>query len=262
MSPAIESRNLSFAYKDRPVLQSISMSVARSEMVGVLGPNGSGKTTLLKVLSGILHGRGEVELNGKGIERYGRRELSKLFAVVPQESRINFPYTVAEIVMMGRACYHSAFALESEEDLDVGRESMELTDCLFLSNRYLHELSGGEKQRVMIARALAQAPEVLLLDEPSAFLDLKHQVQVFELLRRLNSERGLTIVAALHDLNLAALFFPRLIMLHQGQIHRDGTPTEVLTEETIEEVYGIRVRVKQNRSGEKPELFIFPSLQS
>ena len=192
--------------------------------VGILGPNGSGKTTLLKVLSGILHGRGEVKLNGQSIQRYGRRELSKLFAVVPQESTVNFPYTVAEIVMMGRACYHSAFALESKEDIDVARASMELTDSLLLSDRYLHELSGGEKQRVMIARALAQQPEVLLLDEPSAFLDLKHQVQVFELLRRLNWERGLTIVAALHDLNLAALFFPRLLMLREGEIYCDGTP--------------------------------------
>jgi iron complex transport system ATP-binding protein len=261
MTPAIESRNLSFAYQHRPVLHSISMSVARGEMVGILGPNGSGKTTLLKVFSGVLYGRGEVKLNGNGIESYGRRELSKLFAVVPQESRINFPYTVAEIVMMGRACYHSAFALEGKEDLDVARTSMELTDSLFLSDRYLHELSGGEKQRVMIARALAQEPELLLLDEPSAFLDLKHQVQIFELLRRLNSERGLTIVAALHDLNLAALFFPRLVILHQGKIHCDGSPAEVLTEKTIEEVYDIRVRIERDLSGEKPRLFISPSLR-
>jgi iron complex transport system ATP-binding protein len=261
MKPAIESRNLSFAYKDRAVLFGISMSVATGEMVGILGPNGSGKTTLLNVFSGILSGRGEVELNGKNIEAYGRRELSKLFAVVPQESRINFPYTVAEIVLMGRASYHSAFALEGKEDLDVARASMELTDSLILSDRYLHELSGGEKQRVMMARALAQQPEILLLDEPSAFLDLKHQVQVFELLRRLNSERGLTIVAALHDLNFAALFFPRLVMLHEGRIYRDGSPTEVLTEKTIEEVYGIRVRIERNFSGERPHLFISPSLQ-
>jgi iron complex transport system ATP-binding protein len=261
VNPAIETRNLFFAYKDRRVLHGISMSVPKGEMLGILGPNGSGKTTLLKVLSGLLGGRGEVKLNSKSIEGYGRRELSKLFAVVQQESRVNFPYTVAEIVLMGRASYHSAFALEGKEDLDVARASMELTDSLFLSDRYLHELSGGEKQRVMIARALAQMPEILLLDEPSAFLDLKHQVQVFELLRRLNSERGLTIVAALHDLNLAALFFPRLVMLCEGRIYRDGSPTEVLTEKTIEEVYGIRVRVERNLSGERPHLFISPSLQ-
>jgi iron complex transport system ATP-binding protein len=138
VNPAIESRNLFFAYKDRGVLHGISMSVAQGEMLGILGPNGSGKTTLLNVLSGILHGRGEVKINGQSIQRIGRRELSKLFAVVPQESKVNFPYTVAEIVMMGRACYHSEFALESKEDLDVARASMELTDSLLLSDRYLH----------------------------------------------------------------------------------------------------------------------------
>jgi iron complex transport system ATP-binding protein len=260
MNPAIQTGDLSFAYKDRSVLHAISLSVASGEMVGVLGPNGSGKTTLLKILSAVLRGQGDVKLNGKHIETYGRRDLSRLFAVVQQETHVNFPYTAAEIVLMGRASYHSPLALEGEKDLEVARASMDLTDSLSLSNRYLHELSGGEKQRVMIARALAQEPEILLLDEPSAFLDLKHQVQVFELLRRLNRERGLTIVAALHDLNLAALFFPRLIMLRDGKIYRDGSASEVLTEKTIEEVYGVRVRVELNPSGEKPQLFICPTL--
>jgi iron complex transport system ATP-binding protein len=260
MNPAIHTRELSFAYKDRTVLHAVSLSVESGDMVGITGPNGSGKTTLLKILSAVLRGRGEVKLNGRNIHAYGRRELSRLFAVVQQEARVNFPYTAAEIVLMGRASYHSPFVLEGKEDLEVARASMELTDSLPLADRYLHELSGGEKQRVMIARALAQEPEILLLDEPSAFLDLKHQVQVFELLRRLNRERGLTVVAALHDLNLASLFFPRLIMLRDGRIYRDGSPSEVLTEKTIEEVYGIRVRVEHDPATEKPQLFICPSM--
>jgi iron complex transport system ATP-binding protein len=260
MNPAIQIRDLSFAYKDRAVLHAISLSVGRGEMVGILGPNGSGKTTLLKILSAILSGQGEVELKGKSIKSYGRRDLSRLFAVVQQEARVNFPYTAGEIVLMGRASYHSPFALEGEKDLAVARASMDLTDSLALSDRYLHELSGGEKQRIMIARALAQEPEILLLDEPSAFLDLKHQVQVFELLRRLNRERSLTIVAALHDLNLASLFFARLVMLRDGKIYRDGSAKKVLTEETIEEVYGIRVRIEHDSASEKPQLFICPSL--
>jgi iron complex transport system ATP-binding protein len=260
MNPAIQTRDLSFAYKDRTVLQAISLSVKGGGMVGILGPNGSGKTTLLKILSAVLRAQGEVKLNGKQIETYGSRELSRLCAVVQQETRVDFPYTAAEIVLMGRASYHSPLALEGKKDLEVARTSMDFTNSLLLANRYLHELSGGEKQRVMIARALAQEPEILLLDEPSAFLDLKHQVQVFELLRRLNRERGLTIVAALHDLNLAALFFPRLIMLLDGKIYRDGSPSEVLTEKTIEEVYGVRVRVEHDSAGGKPQLFICHSV--
>jgi iron complex transport system ATP-binding protein len=260
MNPAIQTNNLTFAYKDRPVLDGVSLSVERGEMVGILGPNGSGKTTLLKIFSAVLRGRGDVKVNGRSIETYGKRELSRLFAMVPQESQILFPYTVAEIVLMGRSSYHSPLALEGKKDLEVARASMELTDSQPFSDRYLHELSGGEKQRVIIARALAQEPEILLLDEPSAFLDLKHQVQVFELMRRLNREHTLTIVAALHDLNLAALFFRRLVMLRDGRVYRDGSPKEVLTEKTIEEVYGIQVRVEPDPSGEKPQLFICPSL--
>jgi iron complex transport system ATP-binding protein len=260
MNPAIRIHDLSFAYKDKPVLDGISLSIDKGEMIGLIGPNGSGKTTLLKIFSAVLTASGEVQLNGRNIRTYGRRELSRLFAMVPQESQILFPYTVAEIVLMGRASYHSPLALEGERDIEVARASMELTDCLSFADRYLHELSGGEKQRVIIARALAQEPEILLLDEPSAFLDLRHQVQVFELMRRLNRERGLTIVAALHDLNLAALFFPRLVMLREGKIYRDGSPKEVLTEETIEEIYGIKVRVERDASSERPQIFVCPSV--
>jgi iron complex transport system ATP-binding protein len=254
MSAAVETKHLAFGYQGRLVLDGVSLAVEKGEMLAILGPNGSGKTTLLRILSGVLQGDGEIRINGKAMGAYGRRELSRLIAVVPQESQASFPYTVAEIVLMGRASHHNPLAFESEQDRAIARRSMELTDVWPLAGRYLHELSGGEKQRAIIARALAQEPEILLLDEPSAFLDLKHQVRVLDLLRRLNRERALTIVAALHDLNLAALYFPRLILLREGKLYRDGAPAEVLTEETIEEIYGIRVRVEAN--GATPRLFI------
>jgi iron complex transport system ATP-binding protein len=258
MNPAIRIRHLGFSYGERRVLDDVSLSVEKGEMIGILGPNGSGKTTLLKILSAVLTGRGAVELNGKDIRSFGRRDLSRLFAVVPQESQVNFPFTVAEIILMGRASHHNPLGFEGERDLAAARKSMEATETLPLADRYLHELSGGEKQRVMIARALAQEAEILLLDEPAAFLDLKHQVRVFELLRGLNRERGLTIVAALHDLNLAALFFPRLALLAEGRVYRDGSAIEVLTEENIREVYGIGVRVRRDESDDRLQIFLCP----
>lgn len=260
MSQVIEIRNLSFAYGGKKVLKNISLTVGRGEMVGILGPNGSGKTTFLKILSGVLRGvEGEVALMGKGIRNYQRKDLSRVVAVVPQESQTSFPYTVAEIILMGRAGFHGPFALEGKRDLEVARECMKATETLSFVNRYLHELSGGEKQRVIIARALAQEPNILLLDEPSTFLDIRHQVQIHELARRLNHQRGLTILSSLHDLNLASLFFPRIVILREGEIYRDGRPKDVLTESTIEEVYGIKVRVQWDSGEERAQIFLCPS---
>jgi iron complex transport system ATP-binding protein len=254
MSSAVQIRHLVFAYGDRLVLDRLSLSIDKGEMVAVLGPNGSGKTTLLKIISAILSGEGEVQLRERDIRSYERKQLSRILAVVPQETQIDFPFTVAEMVLMGRANRHHPLALEDKRDLESARKSMELTETASLADRYLHELSTGEKQRVIIARALAQEPEVLLLDEPSAFLDLKHQISVLQLVRKLNQEQGLTIIAALHDLNLAALFFPRLVMLHRGMVFCDGTPKDVLTEGTIEQVYGIRVKITEDKSGERYQI--------
>ncbi|HEY6198599.1 MAG TPA: ABC transporter ATP-binding protein [Candidatus Binatia bacterium] len=258
MSAAIEIENLVFGYGARRVLEGVSLAIAKGEMVGVLGPNGSGKTTLLKIVSGVLGVRRAVRLDGTPIESCSRRDLSRMVAVVPQESEIHFPFTAAEIVLMARASHHGRLALEGAADLDAARRSMAATDTAALADRWLHELSGGEKQRVMIARALAQEAEILLLDEPAAFLDLKHQLGVLGLMRRLNRERGMTIVAALHDLNLAALFFPRLLLLENGKIFRDGAPEEVLTEDTIRRVYGVDVRVERPAPDRRPHIFVRP----
>jgi iron complex transport system ATP-binding protein len=258
MSAAIQTNKLAFAYSNRLALDGIQLSIERGEMVGILGPNGSGKTSLLKIFAGVLSGQGEVKVNGQEVQSYGSRALSRIIAIVPQESQVVFPYTVAEIILMARASRHHSFAFESEHDLEVARKNMELTETACLADRYLHELSGGEKQRVMIARALTQEPQILLLDEPAAFLDLKHQLHTLALLRRLNREHGLTVIAAFHDLNLAAAFFPRLVILREGKIFCDGRPQRILTEEMIQQVYGVRVRVRREPSGEAPEVIISP----
>jgi iron complex transport system ATP-binding protein len=256
LNPAIDVRDLAFSYGEKHVLQGISFSISRGEMVGLLGPNGSGKTTLLKLLSMILTARGTVKVNGRAIRDYGRREFSRLVAVVPQENQVNFPYTVAEIISMGRASLHGPFSLEGEKDLEIIRKSMELTDTFLFADRYFHELSGGEKQRVIIARALAQEPQILLLDEPSSFLDIRHQLQLLELVRKLNQEHGLTVLSALQDLNLASIFFPRIFILRDGAIFQDGSARDVLTPEVIQTVYGVQVRVFLDDRAGRPVIFI------
>ncbi len=255
MVPSVETRHLSFAYPGKPVLHGLSLEVNQGERVALLGPNGSGKSTLIKILSHTLEPTtGEVRLWGQSIQSYGRKELSQKVGVVPQETHASFPYTVAEMVLMGRASYQAPFTLESDQDLGIAQESMRLTDTLPLANRYLHELSGGEKQRVILARALAQEAEILLLDEPTTFLDIKHQIQIHELVLDLNLSRRITVIAALHDLNLASLYFPRLIMLHEGQVYRVGSPQEVLTEAAIFEVYGAHVQVQKDGYGGIPRI--------
>ncbi|MGH7830894.1 MAG: heme ABC transporter ATP-binding protein [Candidatus Binatia bacterium] len=255
MSPAVEIRNVSFAYGERQAVREISLEIPQGERIAILGPNGSGKSTLLKLLSLTLQpAAGEILLQGKPIQSYARKALSQKVAVVPQETQTSFPYTVAEMVLMGRASFLPPFALERKRDLEVARECMALTETLPLADRYLHELSGGEKQRVILARALAQQAEILLLDEPTTFLDIKHQIQIHELVLELSRNRGLAVIAALHDLNLASLYFPRLALLQNGRIRHLGSPKEVLNEETIQEVYGVRVRVQLDGSGTKPQI--------
>ncbi|HWP59033.1 MAG TPA: ABC transporter ATP-binding protein [Candidatus Acidoferrales bacterium] len=258
MSPVVEIRDVAFAYGRRAALSGISLAIQPGERVAVLGPNGSGKSTLIKILSRTLEpAAGEVRVLGRPLPSFARCELSRKVAVVPQETQASFPYTAAEIVLMGRASYLPAFGLDGARDREIARDSMRLTGTLELADRYLHELSSGEKQRVILARALAQEAEILLLDEPTSFLDIRHQIEIHELLVRLNRQKGLTIVAALHDFNLASLYFPRLVLLESGRISSQGAPAEVLTAERIRAVYGARVRVL-GELGERPQVLPLP----
>jgi len=241
--PILETRDVSFSYEGADVVRGVSFAVQRGEFVGVLGPNGSGKSTLLKLLCGLLTPtRGEVFLDGVPLQEKKARDVARRVAFMPQEQLTDFPFTVAERVLMGRHPHLGLMEFESAKDAEVAREAMRVTDTLQFANRTYREISGGERQRASLAAALAQQPEILLLDEPTTALDIKFQVQILSLLKKLNAERGLTVVMAIHDLNLAAVSCKRLALLKQGEKKWEGAPSEVLTEEKLREIYEISIR--------------------
>jgi iron complex transport system ATP-binding protein len=221
-------------------LHGVSVHVERGSLTGLLGPNGCGKTTLLKLLSGVLQPhRGIVTLKGESLAAQSRRDIARQVAVVPQETHPAFDYTVMEMVLMGRHPHLGIFELEGPADLTLARDALAATGTEHLAGRAYMTLSGGEKQRVVIASALAQTPDVLLLDEPTASLDLGYQLEIASLLTRLNREREVTMVLATHDLNLAAALCDRLVLMRDGQILTQGPTREVLTASTIRRLYGV-----------------------
>lgn len=239
------------------VLKDLSWRLSEGEFWGVIGPNGSGKTTLLKLIDGILRPlRGRVAIDGRGIDRMGRPELARLIAVVPQESDPVFPFSVEEVVLMGRAPHLGRFAFEGLRDREIARRAMERTGVLPFAGRAMGEISGGERQRVLIARALAQQPKVMLLDEPTAFLDIKYQKEVFDLVTDLNRNEGLAVVAVTHDLNLASLYCEKLLLLSGGLIHCQGPPEEVITGERISSVYETDIRVEPDNQSGRPRVVL------
>nr|BBH95819.1 ABC transporter [Thermogemmatispora argillosa] len=242
-APLLEVRHVSFGYGLQPIFFDVCLQIATGEMVGLLGPNGSGKTTLLRLLSGVLRpAQGEIRLQGRELGRWRRRELARVVAVVPQELHIPFEFTVEQLVALGRLPFVGLLGSYGSQDRARIAEAMRVTGVAALAERPFNELSGGERQRVLVAMALAQQPRLLLLDEPTAHLDIRYQIEVLELVRRLNREQGLTVLAAMHDLNLAARYFPRLVLFQRG-IVADGTPASVLEPRLLSRVYGIAVRV-------------------
>jgi iron complex transport system ATP-binding protein len=243
----IEVGSIFFRYHQDWVLQDVSFQVRKGEFVGVIGPNGSGKSTLLKILYRLLTPqRGEVLFELLSIKKMSRKEIARKIAVVAQEIYPAFPFRVIEMVLMGRSPYLGHLMFESQRDLEIARKAMAWTEILPLADRSIDELSGGERKRVFIARALAQEPEVILLDEPTANLDIHHQAEFLDLILSLNREKGLTILMASHDLNLASEYCDRLIFLQNGKIYKMGSPEEVMTRENIEKVYGCEVWVDRN----------------
>jgi len=251
----IDLRSLSFRYRQDWVLQDISFRIERGEFIGVIGPNGSGKSTLLKTLCRLLSPqKGEILLDRVPLKEMSQKDIARKMAVVPQEAYSLFPFRVIEMVLMGRSPYMGHLMFEGARDLEIAKKAMDRTEILPISERFIDELSGGERKRVFIARALAQEPEVILLDEPTANLDIHHQVDFLDLILNLNHVKGLTIVMASHDLNIASEYCDRLILLREGRIYKIGSPREVITWENIEEVYGCKVWVDENPISKVPRI--------
>ncbi len=235
--------DLAFAYPGQTLFDGVRIHVQSGEMVGLLGPNGSGKTTLLRLLSGILRPQqGRIILDGRELRAWGRRGIAQRVAVVPQELQVPFAFTVEQMVTLGRTPFISLFGNRTARDHAIVREAMSLAEVDRLAKRVFHELSGGERQRVTLAMALAQQPRLLLLDEPTSHLDIKYQVETLELVQDLNHKTGVTVIAAMHDLNLAARYFQRLWLFQRG-IVADGSPAEVLEARLLQRVYGIAAQV-------------------
>jgi iron complex transport system ATP-binding protein len=234
----LRAEKVGFQYGGQWVLRDISFEVREGEILGIIGPNGSGKTTLLKILDGILTPReGRVWLRDKDLSQLGRETLAKVIGVVPQDYSMFFPFSVEEIVLMGRTPHLGLLRFEGQKDFAIARRAMELTETTEFSRRGMGELSGGERQRVLIARAVTQEPEVLLLDEPTTYLDIKHQVALFQLMKTLHEKGNLTVIVVTQDINLAAQYCHRILLIKSGQYFSMGTPAEVVTPENIRQVY-------------------------
>jgi iron complex transport system ATP-binding protein len=258
--PLLQMQEVSFGYNQQALLYDVSMAVRAGEMVGLLGPNGSGKTTLLRLLSGVLQPKqGKVLLDGREVRFWGRRQIAQRIAVVPQELHMPFSFTVEHMVGLGRTPFITSFwGSHTSHDQDVVQDAMHVAGVAPLAKSVFNELSGGERQRVTIAMALAQQPSMLLLDEPTSHLDIKYQIETLALIQQLNRDHKMTVLAAMHDLNLAARYFSRLVLFQRG-IVADGSPAEVLEPGLLGRVYGIQVQVGILRGSE--HLSVLPPMQ-
>ena len=239
----LAAEGIAFEYRaGQPVLAGVSLAAAPGRLTCLLGPNGSGKTTLLKCLLGQLSPRaGRVLLDGRPVADHSPRELARLVAYVPQFPASAFRFTVRQIVLMGRFAHTGVLGLAGPRDLAVAREAMNMTQTLGFADRTLEELSGGEAQRVMIARALAQQPSVVLLDEPTSHLDIKNQLRIYEMMRRLAHDWPMAVVCVSHDVNVAARFADDLVLMRAGRVVATGPPREVIREDVLRETYDVEI---------------------
>ena len=246
-APLIQARNLSFSYSSLPAVVDVSLSLPRGAMGALIGANGSGKSTLIRLFAGLIEpGNGEVVFDGALLSNLHRRERARRIAYVPQSTSNVFPFTALEVVLTGRSPYSGRFRFESSHDEGIALQALEALDAAHLADRHITELSGGERQLVTVARALAQQPEVMLLDEPASALDLKHRTQLVRALRRLRNEHGITILTITHDLLLLDATFDLIFAMKGGRLVASGVPEAVLNEGVLGEVYDAPVRAMRN----------------
>ncbi len=246
-SDGIVVEDLGFAYGERTALTGIDLTVTPGEVVGLLGPNGSGKSTLIKLLSGALQGfLGRATVAGLDVATTAQRKLAQNVAVVPQEPRFAFPFNVMEIVLMGRHPHLAGLAFESEADIALARDALERCGAAEFAGRPIQELSAGERQRVVFARALTQQPRVLLLDEPASFLDIRYQVELYDLVRAQAHDAGVAVLTVLHDLNLAAEYCDRIVLLREGRVMASGPTDEVFSYANLTRVFETELYVDTN----------------
>jgi iron complex transport system ATP-binding protein len=259
MNPAITTSNLSHFFGKRNVLKDVSFSVEKGDFFIIIGPNGSGKTTLMKLVAGILKPQqGQIKILGLPNRSYRPKALARAVAFLPQRLPLDLPFTVGEAVLLGRAPYQGALGVEDERDLEIAKQAMQFTEVDHLNRLNIGQLSGGEQQRVFIARAICQEPEIMLLDEPTAALDLAHQVKVMDLMEKLKTEKGITVIMVSHDVNLAAMYSDRVLLLKEGEVVCIGTPSEVLSFRKLEETYACKLLVDESPLGEFPRVTLVP----
>ncbi|MCK4376998.1 MAG: ABC transporter ATP-binding protein [Actinomycetia bacterium] len=240
-------KNIDFSYDGLSVIQDVSFTVRPGEILGIIGPNGSGKTTLLNIICGLLKpNSGDIFIQDKNIKEIPRKELYQILAIVPQDSITSFNYTVLDIVLMGRTPYLKGSFWEREIDYEIAINSIKDIGIYNLKDKYVSQLSGGERQKVTIAQALSQQPKILLLDEPTTHLDINSKLEIMNLITRLNKEQKITVITIFHDINLAASFCPRILILSKGRIFAKGNTEDVLTSQNLEGAYNIPVVVKKN----------------
>jgi len=259
MNPTIKITNLSYAFGNRNVLRDLSFGVEKGDFFVIIGPNGSGKTTLMRLMAGILKPQnGQIEILEHPHRSYTPKALARAVAFVPQRLPVDSPFTVGEAVLMGRVPYQGTLGIERAKDLEIAKQAMQFTEVDHLTGSSLTQLSGGEQQRVFIARAICQQPEIMLLDEPTASLDLAHQVKVMDLMEKLKVEKAITVIMVSHDVNLAAMYSNQVLLLKEGEIACIGLPSDVLSFRNLEEAYGCKLLVDESPLGGFPRITLVP----